>query len=521
MKKVLKYNIGDKVVEREVQHIPIRYIVAWGLTFFEFFAIILIVAGLCFYVPYFYILAWVTQVGVVLKIISSDDNPEYKVPWLFFVLVVPIVGFMSYIMFRTRKLKRKYIKKLKDVYKERFFYEDKENLERLKTENIYIHNQAKLLCEISESFVFKNTKQKYYPLGEDMFKDLLVDLNNAKKFIFMEYFIIEDGKFWSSILEILKKKASEGVEVKIVYDDIGCMLTLPGNYVKQLKKFKIDCVSFAKMKGDATGEFNNRSHRKITVIDGVVGYTGGINIADEYINEFQKYGHWKDTAVRLEGEAVRELTRLFLIDYEINSKTVIGEKKGYLEVDTDVKCEDLLVPFGDGPSPLYKRRVGKSIIQSMIESATKSVCITTPYLIIDNDMCTTLENAALRGVDVKIITPHIPDKKIVFGMTRSFYPRLRKAGIKIYEYEPGFIHAKSYLVDDKVGMLGTINMDYRSLVHHFENGVWFYGGECVEKLKTDFEETLQKCIKIEKNTIKNNFLQTLVCAVVRLIAPLL
>jgi len=520
MKKILRYNVGEKVVEREVQHIPLRYIVAWLLTLFEFLAINAAVAVLCYYVPYFYIAAWITEVACVIKIISSDENPEYKVPWLFFVLVVPIVGFMSYLMFHTRKVKRKYIKKLKEVYKDSYTHVDTENLKELQKVDEHACNQAKLLCKIAETYVFKNTKQKYFSLGEEMFENMLEDLKQAKEYIFMEYFIIEDGKFWSSILEILKEKAKQGVEVKLVYDDIGCMLTLPGNYCKTLKKFNIDAVPFSKMRGDASGEFNNRSHRKITVIDGIISYTGGVNIADEYINEFKKYGHWKDVGVRLEGEATKELLRLFLIDYELNSKIPVENKTKYYK-ETNFVDDNYLIPFGDGPNPLYFRRVGKSIIQSMVESATKSVRITTPYLIIDNDLCTTLENAAIRGVSVKIITPHIPDKKIVFGMTRSFYPRLRKAGVEIYEYEPGFIHAKSYLVDDKIAMVGTINMDYRSLVHHFENGVWFYGGEVVKSLKEDIDNTLSKCIKIEQNTIKNNLLQRFVCALVRLIAPLL
>ena len=521
MKKVLRYNVGDKVVERDVQHIPLRYMVAWFLTIFEFLVINAIVFTPCYFVPYFYILAWITEIACIIKIISSDENPEYKVPWLFFVLVVPIVGFMSYLMFHTRKISKNYIRKLKEIFTDRYEHDDKQNFEELKQEDEQIHNQAKLLCKLSDTFVFKNTKQTYFPLGEDMHKSLLEDLKNAKEYIFMEYFIVEDGKFWGSILDILKQKASEGVEVKVVYDDIGCMLTLPGNYCAQLKKFNIDAVPFSKMKGDITGEFNNRSHRKITVIDGVVSYTGGVNIADEYINEFKKYGHWKDVGVRLEGEATKELLMLFLVDYGVNAKQPIQDIKKYFKNFGDIKENGYLIPFGDGPSPLYKRRVGKSIIQSMIESAKKSVYITTPYLIIDNDLCTTLENAALRGVDVNIITPHIPDKKIVFGMTRSFYPRLREAGVKIFEYKPGFVHAKTYLVDDKVAMVGTINMDYRSLVHHFENGVWFYGGQTVKSLREDIDDTLTKCIKIEQNTIKNNLLQKIVCAVVRLIAPLL
>ena len=287
----------------------------------------------------------------------------------------------------------------------------------------------------------------------------------------MEYFIIEEGTFWNSILEILKKKAAVGVEVKVLYDDIGCMMTLPGDYYKTLKSYGIEARPFSRLRGNADSEFNNRSHRKIMVIDGKIGYTGGVNIADEYINEIVKFGHWKDTAIRLEGEAVWELTKLFLVDFGINVKKLLAARNDWYPVQRNNSAQGYIIPFGDGPHPIYERRVGKSVIQNMLSSATRYAWITSPYLIIDNDLCTTFENTALRGVDVRIIVPHIPDKKLVFGMTRSFYHRLMAAGVKIYEYEPGFIHAKSYLVDDDYAMIGTINLDYRSLVHHFENGV--------------------------------------------------
>ena len=354
-----------------------------------------------------------------------------------------------------------------------------------------------------------------------MYPELLADLEKAEKFIYMEYFIIEEGKFWNSILDILKRKAAAGIEVKVLYDDIGCMLTLPGDYSKQLGTYGIEAAPFSRLKGNADSEFNNRNHRKITVIDGKVGYTGGINLADEYINELVKYGHWKDTAIRLEGEAVWEMTKLFLVDFGINVKKLPKTRDDLYPAQTDISENGYVIPFGDGPHPIYNRRVGKSVIQNMLSGATRYAWMTTPYLIIDNDLCTDLENAALRGVDVRIIVPHIPDKKLVFGMTQSFYHRLMSAGIRIYEYAPGFIHAKSYLADDEYAMIGTINLDYRSLVHHFENGVWMYKCNSIQALKTDIIDILGKCIEVTPDMLKTNLLQRFIRAVVRIFAPML
>ena len=418
-------------------------------------------------------------------------------------------------------MKKKYVKRLKDLKNSSYQKNDQELFEKMHDENPVAASQAKMLCNISEAHLFTDTKQTYFPLGEDMHPQLLADLEKAEKFIYMEYFIIEEGKFWNSILEILKAKAAEGVDVKLVYDDVGCMMTLPGNYHKILKTFGIEATSFSRLRGNADSEFNNRSHRKITVIDGKVGYTGGINLADEYINEIVKHGHWKDTGIRLEGEAVWELTRLFLIDFGINVKKMPKIPTELFPKQSDVHEDGYLIPFGDGPRPLFDRRVGKSVIQNMLSNAVRYVYMTSPYLIIDNELCQSIENAALRGVDVRIIVPHIPDKKIVFAMTRSFYLRLMAAGVKIYEYEPGFIHAKSYLADDDIAMIGTINLDYRSLVHHFENGVWMYRCEAIKQLKSDIESTFEKTIFITPEMLKTNIVKRFINAVVRIFAPML
>ena len=419
------------------------------------------------------------------------------------------------------KLQKKFIKRLDNLKSHGYKRDDDKLLSKLQQENPAAAAQANMLCKIAETHLFSNTKQEYFPLGEDMHKRMLTDLDSAEKFIYMEYFIVEEGKFWNSILDILKKKTADGVEVKVLYDDIGCMMTLPGDYHKILGQYGIEAMPFSRLRGNADSEFNNRSHRKILVIDGKIGYTGGVNIADEYINEVVKFGHWKDTALRIEGEAVWELTKLFLVDFGINKKKMPEIREDAYPVQPDIMEPGYVIPFGDGPYPIYKRRVGKSVIQNMLYGATKYVWMTSPYLIIDNDLCTDLENTALRGVDVRIIVPHIPDKKIIFGMTQSFYHRLLEAGVKIYEYEPGFVHAKSYLVDDEYAMIGTINLDYRSLVHHFENGIWMYNCESIKDMKADIEVTMKKSIEILLDTLKISMLQRLVRSVVRIFAPML
>jgi len=521
MKRTITYNVKDKTVEREINYIPVRYIISGIITLLEVLAVIGIVIALCIYVPYFYLAAVMTQISCVIRIIASDDNPDYKVPWLLFVLIIPIAGFMLYFLFYSRTLQKKFIRRMDELKGHTYKKDDALLMDKLAEESPVAAAQAKMLCKIAETHVFTNTKQEYFPLGEDMHKRMLSDLETAERFIYMEYFIIEEGKFWNSILEILKRKAATGVEVRVLYDDIGCMMTLPGDYNKTLKRYGIQAVPFSRLRGNADSEFNNRSHRKIMVIDGKIGYTGGVNIADEYINEVVRFGHWKDTAIRLEGEAVWELTKLFLVDFGINKKEFKVSRDDLYPKQSEFNEQGYMIPFGDGPNPIYERRVGKGVIQNLLSGATKYAWMTSPYLIIDSDLCTDFENAALRGVDVRVIVPHIPDKKLVFAMTRSFYYRLMKAGVKIYEYEPGFIHAKSYLVDDDYAMIGTINLDYRSLVHHFENGVWMYKCRAIESLKADMEDTFEKCIEVTHDRMKTSLLQRFICAAVRVFAPML
>ena len=505
---------------KQETYIPFRYIVAITFAVLETAAIVAIVIALSYYVPYFYLMVWMTEIACVIRIIASDDNPDYKIPWLLLILIVPIAGFMMYFLFYSRRLKKKYIKRLNDMKHFSAYTDDRQVFEHLKEDSPTAYNQAGMLCKIAESHLFSNTGQEYFPLGENMHKRMLEDLRSATKFIFMEYFIIEEGVFWNSILDILKEKAAHGVEVKVIYDDIGCMMTLPGNYYKILGTYGIQATPFSMLKGYADSEFNNRSHRKITVIDGRVGYTGGVNLADEYINEVEKFGHWKDTAIRLEGDAVKELTKLFLIDFGLNHWKQPEFKADYFP-DFPVKETGYLIPFGDGPAPVYNYGVGKSVILNMLNQATRYVYMMSPYLIVDNELRQAIENAALRGVDVRIILPHIPDKKLVLEMARSHYERLLASGVKIYEYEPGFVHAKVYLADDEYAMVGTINLDYRSLVHNFENGIWMYRCRCIEDIKADFSSTLNQCIYIDEEKVRWNLVQRFVRSVIKVFTPML
>lgn len=517
MKKKYTVRINNQDVEREVNVIPGRYIFAMLLTIIETLAVIGVVVVACIYIPYFYIACYLTVVGVIIAIICSNDNPDYKIPWILAVLLIPIAGFMIYFLFYKRKLNKKYLKRIKEV-KDSLLYDDANNLEELKCENKLMYSQVLQLSKISDSNLYKNTNIKYFPTGEEYMENMLEDLKNAKEFILFEYFIVENGLFWDSILEILKEKVKDGLTVKVMWDDIGCISTLPGNYYKELRKYGIDAYPFSRLKGQADSEFNNRNHRKILVIDGKIGYTGGINIADEYINHVVRFGHWKDMGIRLEGEAVNELSKLFLTDYYSNVKE---EFKSRYYRNYSVENNSYVVPFGDGPRPLYNENVGKMVIMNMLNQASDYVYITTPYLIIDAELLNAIKNASLRGVDVRIIVPHIPDKKIVFEMTKSNYKILTDSNVKIYEYEPGFIHGKLYIFDDKLAMIGTINVDYRSLVHHFENGVWIYNDKVILDMKKDYLETIDKSIEIDSNSIKDKLINKMIRMLVKIFSPLL
>ncbi len=461
----------------------------------------------------------VLAVVLVIHIFNDEGNPVVKLTWIIVIAVVPVFGLMLYLFVKNDIGHRLMIKAYADIQKrtKKFINpsctvsgKDIDASPSFKGISHYLH---------SEGFpTYKNTKVAYFPLGEDKFKMLLDRLKTAEKFIFLEYFIIEDGIMWGSILDILKEKAQNGVEVRVLYDGSNTVAKLPYGYHKRLKKYGIKCKMFAPFKPFISTYYNNRDHRKIAVIDGKVAFTGGINLADEYINEKQVYGHWKDTAVMLEGDAVRGFTLMFLQMWNLDD---VDESYGkYLTAYYPVAADGYVIPYAD--SPLDRDLVGENVYLDMINNAEDYVHIMTPYLILDNEMITALTFAAKRGIDVAIIMPHIPDKKMIFDLSHTYYKRLIENGVRIYEYTPGFVHAKMFVSDGIKATVGTINLDYRSLYHHFECGVYLYGTGSERDIERDFCNTLKKCQQITLSDLKKEKLMSkIIGSILKLVAPLL
>lgn len=460
-------------------------------------------------------------IGTILAIVNRNMPPESKVTWLLFA-VVPVFGFLLYLMIGERRLSKKEIQQLEKMDSMKFREDNSYDLRvELKQENKSAFGIVKSLLSMDHNAdVYDGTASQYFSLGEEMFEAMLDDLRSAKKFIFLEFYIIDPGVMWNRVLEILVDKVQQGVEVKLLYDDIGCMATLSGDYTKRLRKMGIDAHKFNKVIPRMTVAYNNRDHRKILVVDGQVGYTGGINLADEYINHIVRFGHWKDGGVRLEGRAVKALTRLFLMNWYINRREITDFDRYHFDSQR-VEGKGLYIPYGSGPKPIYKEQVGKAVYQNIINQAIDYVYITTPYLIIDYDLTEDIKNAAMRGVDVRIVTPFIPDKKLIQIVTRGAYPDLLEAGVKIYEYTPGFIHSKNVISDDELAVVGTINFDYRSLVHHYENAVLMYQTESIADIKQDFEDLFDVSKEISLETLQNSWYQRLLKEIMQLFAPLL
>lgn len=474
------------------------------------------------YFTYFYAVNIFISSLVVLWIVNDESNPAYKIAWIIPIMLFPIFGGLFYILIGKSSLSKKIVSKMHKIEEKtkEVLIDNQEKNAMLRSQDMDAAKISHYISNYAYYPLYYSNNTEYYRLGEEKFKRLKEELNKAERFIFMEYFIIEEGIMWNSILDILKEKASKGVDVRIIYDDIGCLGKLTKEYNKKLENMGIRCHVFNPVRPILSLAFNNRDHRKITVIDGKVGFTGGINLADEYINEIELHGHWKDTAILFDGEAVWSLTVMFLSLWEyLDSSNEDYEKYRYKNGMDEYKG-GFIQPFSD--NPLDKESVGETVYLNIINNAKDYVYITTPYLIIDNEMLTALCIAAKNGVDVRIITPHHGDKWYVHAVTRSYYKPLVNSGVKIYEYTPGFIHSKTYVSDDKFGVVGTINMDYRSLYLHFECGVWMYNTASISDLKADFVSTLEKCTEIEKSYLDNNkWYKTIGRSVLRLFAPLM
>lgn len=465
----------------------------------------------------------VTMVAVIL-VVNTDKNPAYKMSWLIPMMIFPVFGGMLYIFIQSQSLTRRFFKRAKSIDRRLRSHipEDPAILEEIKENFPNRYNAVNYCCKNKDVGykVFKNTDTKYYPTGEDCWPDMLAELEKAEKYIFLEYFIIEPGVMWDSILEILKRKAAMGVDVRVMYDGVGSLVQMPRKYPKMLRQFGIKCKAFVPLVPFLSTMQNNRDHRKIMVIDGKVAFTGGVNLADEYVNKRELYGYWKDTAVRVTGDAAYSFTLIFLQLWQLTDKRSI-EPEGFRPV-WDYKSEGggYVMPYADTPNDDYQ--VGEYIYLDIINRARSYVHIMTPYLILDHEMMTALVNAARSGVDVKIIIPSRADHWYAFYVAMDYARELISKGIKIYEYSPGFIHAKSFVSDGDLAVVGSINLDYRSLFLHFECAAWMLDTGAVEDVESDFADTLRDCRQLTEEGLNSRPLwKKVTSAVLRVFAPLM
>jgi len=459
-----------------------------------------------------------------LSLVNRDVNPEYKITWLSLILILPPVGAILYLIFYSRRLSRREGRLYLGIAKElRARGIDGEPLSELYSISTLAAGKARaILSDDPLASVYGGTSSRVFSEGSALFSSMLEDLASAKKFIFLEYFIIDEGELWDGILDMLKRKVSEGVEVRVLYDDFGCFKTLPEDYDEQLRALGINARIVARITPRVSSVHNNRDHRKICVIDGRIAYTGGVNIADEYADLKERFGHWKDGGIRMEGRAVAGFIKLFLATFDVAARVVSDYDRYLSEVsDADEPDGGFYIPFGSGPAPIYRRPVGKNLFLNLINQAEKYLYITTPYLIIDYDLTEALRNAASRGVEVRIVTPGIADKKRIKVMTKSAYPYLMEGGVKIFEYTPGFIHEKMLVSDGKYAVIGTVNFDYRSLAHHYECGVWIFNSKVVEDARLAFLETISSSAEVTRKSSRLTLGEWLVKIRIRLFNPLL
>lgn len=435
-------------------------------------------------------LAMVLATLIVVSIINRDMLPEAKITWVILVFLAPLFGSIVYLLFSSNRMTSEHKTHFQKITTQSIPYAHQNILppEEFRALAGKYFGQCSYIHKLTGQVAYQNTAVTFYPLGETFFEALLEELKKAERYIFMEYFILSEGVIWDRLLAVLEEKVRAGVEVRLMFDSFGSIKNLPENYDQILRDKGIQCVSFIPFKPVVSAIHNNRDHRKITVIDGKVGFVGGVNLADEYANITHPFGHWKDTAVKLSGPAVKGLTLLFLQMFNSHQQQV-DEFSNYILSDEQTEpASGLVMPFCDGPRPAYPDYISENIILTTLNQAERYVWITTPYLILNSRLRNAICNAAYRGVDVRIITPHIPDKWFIFQITRSNYQRLQKAGVHIYEYTPGFLHAKQFLCDDEIASVSTVNLDYRSLMHHFECGVWMYQPDCLDDIKADFEQ---------------------------------
>lgn len=477
----------------------------------------------------------ILSIFLVLNIVRTSRHLSSDLMWIILIMLFPVMGTAFFLFVGTNLVISReawrIVKATKDS--EEYYARDEKTLKEAEKEYPQYRGQMEYLSGYAHFPVYENGEGNfdYYPLGDDGFPAMLEAMKGAKKFIFLEYFIIAKGEMWDRMHGILKDKAAEGLDVRVMYDDMGSFRTLPMSYSKKLQAEGIRCIPFNRISPVLGAVMNHRDHRKILVVDGKTAFSGGINLADEYINQIVRFGHWKDNVIRIQGKAVWSYTVMFLTHWKALSgqeedfekfrgdSEKPGEKShsGNMSVpDGCIIPDGYIIPYGD--TPLDEKHVGQDVYMNILNAAERYCYIMTPYLILDNEFVNALVLAASRGVDVRIITPGIPDKKTVFGVTRSFYEVLLQGGVRIYEYTPGFVHAKIFVSDDTIATVGTINLDYRSLYLHFENGTCLIGSSKVADVRDDVEKTLQECREVSLPEAKFNFFVNTKNSVIRIFA---
>ncbi|MCR4633551.1 MAG: cardiolipin synthase [Erysipelotrichaceae bacterium] len=457
---------------------------------------------------------------ITLGIIKNSRHLSMDISWIILINVIPLVGTALYLFLGADLFISRTYRSIREMTQEaaRYYTQDEEVMRQAEEVTPDKIGQFRYISSYAGYPVYKNTGFEYYDLGQAGFPVMIEELRKAKKFIFLEYFIIEEGYMWDSILAVLEQKVKEGVEVRVMYDDFGSFFLLPGTYYRDLEAKGIKCIPFNRISLVLNIILNHRDHRKIMVIDGKVAFSGGINLADEYINRITRFGKWKDNVIKVTGEAVWSYTVMFLTHWNALRK----EDRTFLSYrcETDPGEDDgFIAPYGD--TPLDNENCAQNIYTNIINEANAYCYICTPYLIIDTEMINALILCARRGVDIRIITPGIPDKKMVFAITRSYYEELIKGGVKIFQYDPGFVHAKVMVADDEVASVGTVNLDYRSLYLHFENGAYLYGSKKIETVKNDLISMMEEGHELTLAECENGPVSEFLLSVLRLFAPLM
>ena len=481
---------------------------------------VLLVKWLAPYAPLIVSLLSVAAVFMVLFIVIKRDESTYKLLWLLIILTMPLVGALLYLFFGNKRTAKPLKKRLQSVERsgdphplpvgETPFAGEK----RMEQTIRWLERKTGYpLC--------KAQPVRYYPLGDDMFPDMLRDMKSAKRSIYIEYFIIEPGQMWDAMLEVLEDKLRQGVDVRVMYDDLGSISSFNFSNARELTQKGIPCVPFNPLLA-LKGTANYRDHRKMLIVDNEIAYSGGINLSDRYINLEHPYGHWKDTGFRLTGEGVHSFTHMFLTFWNAFAlkKGEVGTPMPALQDSAEAPRETDGYVLSYYDSPLEHDAISNQLFIDLLSQSTDYAWFFTPYLMLGDDLMAAMLTAARRGVDVRIIMPGIPDKKLIFRMSRSFYQVLLNGGVKIYEYTPGFVHAKSFVSDGKVATIGTVNLDYRSLFLHFENNSLFYLSSIVEKIEEDFLATQALCSEVQPYDKKSYSRRWAVDGLLRIFAPL-